>query len=342
MDRLAAMLAFVRVVEAGSFSAAARQLNIGQPAVSRSIAQLERRMGVRLLSRTTHGLTPTEAGRNFCERARRAVEEADEAESSARSAGAGLTGCLRVSAGTTFGSLHLVPCLPFFLAEHPNVSIDLVLEDRPIDLVAEGIDIGLRIGPLRNSSQTVCKLASSRRLVVGAPAYFDRVGIPKTPAQLTDHAAVICTHDCSPGESYSFRRGSSHVRVRMAGRLRVSAGEAVRAAVIAGMGLAVTSEWLFASELAGGVVRPALTEWTLPPADLWLVFPTGRAVSAKARAFATFAKSALVKRSVAREPGVKSSLDERGTNMFSGERGASDVEHPAETRRPRHEYATCA
>src|SRR5215469_15249509 len=119
MDRLSAMRTFVRVVDTRSFSAAAEHLNLSQPSVSKSIARLESRLGVRLLMRSTHGLSPTEAGRNFCERARRAIEEADEADLAARAAGAGYTGRLRVSAGVTFGSLHIVPNLPTFLAAHP-------------------------------------------------------------------------------------------------------------------------------------------------------------------------------------------------------------------------------
>lgn len=154
MDRLAAMRTFVRVVDTGSFSGAAKHLNIGQPTVSKSIAQLERWPGVRLLVRSAHGLRPTEAGQSFCERARRALDEADEAECAARRAGQGLSGRLRVSAGVTFGSLHVVPRLPLFLAMHPNLSIDLILDDRAIDLIKEGIDIGLRIGPIRDFSQT--------------------------------------------------------------------------------------------------------------------------------------------------------------------------------------------
>ena len=149
MDRLAVMATFVRVVETGSFTAAARHQNMSQPSVSKSVARLEEALGVRLLMRSTRGLAPTEAGRNFCERARRVVEQADEAIQAARSVGSGLQGRLRVSVGTALGKLHLMPLLPVFLAEHPYLSIDLVLEDRSIDLIEEGIDIGFCLSPLR-------------------------------------------------------------------------------------------------------------------------------------------------------------------------------------------------
>jgi DNA-binding transcriptional LysR family regulator len=296
MDRLAVMRAFVRVVDARSFSAAARHLNVSQPAMSKSIAQLERRLGVRLLIRSTQGLTPTEAGQSFLPRARRALEEADEAELAARGAAAGFTGRLRVSLGVTFGSLYVVPRLPVFLAAHPDLSIDLVLDDRPIDLIGEGIDIGVHIGPLRDSSQTACKLATCRRLVLGTPEYFERAGIPKAPADLTEHAAISYPYDCGANDTYCFRHGASKMTLKLPGRLRVSAVEAMRAAVMAGMGLAVTPEWLFLFELARGDVRPVLTDWTLAASDLWLLLPAGRTASAKARAFASFVKSEVLKR----------------------------------------------
>ena len=177
MDRLAAMQAFVRVVEAGSFSAAARALNMGQPAISKTVAQLEARLGVRLLMRSTHGLAPTEAGQSFYERAKRSIEEADEAEAVARGAGKGLTGRLRVSAAVTFARLHIVPHLPKFLAAHPGLTMDVVLDDRIIDLIEEGVDVALRMGPLANStSLTARKLASGQHHVLGNSGLFRPVG----------------------------------------------------------------------------------------------------------------------------------------------------------------------
>ena len=295
MDRLAAMETFVRVVETGSFSAAARHLNIGQPAVSKSIAQLEDRLGVRLLMRSTRRLIPTEAGLNFCQRARRAIEEADEAELAARGADAGLAGRLRVSAGVTFGKLHLVPRLPAFLAAHPNLSLDLILEDRVIDPIEEGIDIGLRFGPLPDSSLRARKVATSPRSVLGTPAYFERAGIPTNPAELKAHAAVIYTQDRGGSDTWNFRQGKSEMSVSISGRLRVSASEGLRAAVLGGMGLAITSQLTFAPELACGAVRVVLDEWSLPTSELFAVFPSGRMGNAKARAFVSFVESEVHK-----------------------------------------------
>ena len=170
MDRLAAMEAFVLVVDTGSFSAAARRLKVGQPAVSKWVVQLEERLGVKLLVRTTRGLTATEAGLNYYERARRSIEEADEAESAARGAGSGLTGRLRICGAVTFARIHLMPRLPEFLARHPELEMEVVLDDRNIDLVQEGIDVALRMGQLSDSSLTAKRIASGRHVVVGTPA----------------------------------------------------------------------------------------------------------------------------------------------------------------------------
>lgn len=292
MDRLAAMETFVRVVETGSFSAAARGLNIGQPAVSKTVAQLEERLGVRLLMRSTRRLSPTEAGQGFYDRAKRAIEEADEAELVARGAGTSLTGRLRVAAGVTLARLHLVPQLPKFLAAHPHLSVDMVLNDRRFDLVQEGMDVALRAGSLGDSSMTARKLAASPRYVLGTPAYFARAGVPATPADLLQHSAVVYTH-MSGGDSWSFRQGSTEVSVSVTGRLRVSAAEGVRAGVLAGLGLTVASAWMFSPELLSGAVHVVLADWILPPMDLWAVYPAGRMASAKARAFAAFAEAEL-------------------------------------------------
>jgi DNA-binding transcriptional LysR family regulator len=293
MDRLGVMETYIRVLETGSFSAAARHLNVGQSAVSKSIAHLEERLGVRLLMRSTRRLTPTEAGQTYYEHARRAIEEAEEADLAARNAGALLTGHLRISAGVTFGRLHLVPHLAAFLEAHPKLSIDLVLDDRTIDLIEEGVDIGLRFGPLRDSSLIGRKVATTRRLVLGTPDYFDRAGIPTAPAELIGHEAVIYTRDRGGSDTWIFRKGDSETSVTISGRLRVSASEGVRAAVLNDMGLAVVSQWMFAPELAYGAVRAVLAEWTLPKIELWAVFPTGRMANAKARAFAAFVENEI-------------------------------------------------
>lgn len=291
MDRLAAMETFVYVVETGSFSAAARRLNIGQPAVSKTIAQLEARLAVRLLLRSTRGLTPTEAGLAFFERSKRAIEEADEADNAARGVASGLTGNLRICAAVTFGRLHIVPHLGSFLDQHPQLNIDLMLDDRNINLVEEGVDIALRMGALNDSGLTARKIAECRRVVLGTPAYFEKHGEPTCPADLSKHQAVV--YSLAGGAYWPFKKAGEEHPVIISGRLRVSAAEGLREAVLAHLGLTTASEWMFAPELANGAVREVMTQWTLPNQDLWAVFPTGRMASAKARAFVDFVQGLL-------------------------------------------------
>ncbi|MEP9355444.1 LysR family transcriptional regulator [Xanthobacter sp. KR7-65] len=290
MDRFQAMQAFVTVVETGSFSAAARRIGVGQPAISKTIAQLEDRLQVRLLVRSTHSLAPTDAGVRFYERARSAIREAEEAELEARGAGAGLTGRLRVSAATTFARLLIVPRLPEFLARHPDIEIDVLLDDRVIDLVSEGIDLALRMGELTDSAAIARRIARGRRSVLATPDYLARAGTPLVPADLAMHEAIVYSQ---LGGSWTFRRNGTEASVAVRGRVQLSAAEGIRAAVLAHMGLTVNSDWMFAPELESGVVRRVLEDWELPPVDLWAVYPTGRLASAKARAFADYVESIL-------------------------------------------------
>src|SRR6266446_5362539 len=175
MDRLAALEIFVRVVDSGPFSAVARHQRIGQPAVSKAVVQLEEWLGVSLLMRSTRSVVPTEAGRIFYERAKRTIEEADEA------------------------------VLAAFLAEHPDLDIELVLDDRNVDLVNEGIDVALRMGAMPDSNMTARRIAEGRHIVVAAPAYLQRHGTPMSPGELISHQAVIYTRG-GGGESWTFRK----------------------------------------------------------------------------------------------------------------------------------------
>ena len=263
------------VVDTGSFSAAARRLKVGQPAVSKLVAQLEERLGVKLLVRTTRGLTATEAGLKYYERARRSIEEADEAESAARGAGSGLTGRLRICGAVTFARIHLMPRLPEFLTRHPQLEMEVVLDDRNIDLVQEGIDVALRMGQLSDSSLTAKRIASGRHVVVGTPAYFARTGEPTAPDDLAAHQAVIYDQG-GGGRDWTFQRDDAEIAVTLKGRLRVSAAEGVRAAVLANAGIAVASEWMFSPEIADRTVQMVLQDWELRRIDLWVVFPAGR------------------------------------------------------------------
>ena len=292
MDRLREMEFFVRVVEAGSFSAAARDLKLGQPALSKTIAGLEERLGVRLLVRSTRLVVPTEAGTAFYERAVRSIAEANEADAVAQGEGAGLQGRLRISLPVTFARLHLIPKLGSFLDAHSRLRLELVMDDRIVDLVAENIDAALRLGTLSDSSLTARKLAQSERFVVASPGYLEKRGVPSSPTDLLEHDGIIYGQR-SGGQEWLFRRGTSETSIHLRARLTLSAAEGVREAVLAGQGFAITSRWMFAPELKSGAVIPVLTEWSLPAMKLWAIYPAGKLTSTKARAFVKWFETAM-------------------------------------------------
>ena len=292
MDRLAAMETFICAVETGSFSAAAKLLRVGQPAVSKTIAALEESLGTRLLLRTTRGLTPTEAGQTYYDAARRTLDQANEADAAVRGVGSGFTGRLRISAATTFASLHVIPYLGPLLKQHPELNVEVILDDRSVDLVEEGIDVSLRMGVLEDSSMTARKIAQGRRRIIATPAYFQCYGVPEHPGDLEAHQAVIYNR-AGGGDTWPMHRDDVTYSATVGGRLRVSAAEGVRAAVRANLGLAMASQWMFAPELASGEVVTVLDDWTLPPIDVWAVFPAGRMTSAKARVFVDYVAALL-------------------------------------------------
>jgi DNA-binding transcriptional LysR family regulator len=229
---------------------------------------------------------------SFYVRAKRSIEEAEEAVLAARGAGAALSGKLRISASVCFGRLHIMRQLDRFLEKHPELEIDMVLDDRPINLVEEGIDVAFRSGSLADSTLVARKLGQARRLVMATPNYFAKHGEPKTPAELIAHQTVIYTPD-GGGVSWTFRQGSAETSVAVSGRLKVTAAEGMREAVFAHLGIAITSEWNFAPELASGIVKAVLNDWELPSLDLWAVYPTGRMASVKAREFASFVETCI-------------------------------------------------
>jgi DNA-binding transcriptional LysR family regulator len=314
MDRLAALEVFVRVVDTGSFSAVARRQRIGQPAVSKAVVQLEEWLGVSLLMRSTRSVVPTEAGRLFYEHAKRMTEEADEAVVAARGSASGLSGKLRVSTSVFFGRLHVIPNLSAFLAVHPDLDVELVLDDRIVDLVNEGIDVALRIGAMPDSKMTARRIAEGRRIIVATPAYLQRHGTPKSPGELVSHQTVIYTGR-SGSESWTFRKAGEEVPVVLQGQLKVTAAEGLREAVNSDIGLGVCSEWAFSPELRSGKFVEVLEDWALPTTNLSAVYPTGRLASTRARAFVSF-----VERFMTRPDSVSPQWERATTEAFKKER----------------------
>lgn len=303
MDRLQAMQTFVRVVESGSFSAVARELNATQSAVSKQVAALERTLGARLLSRTTRSLALTEEGQRYFEQARRIVAEVAEAESVVRGAAQQLNGWLRVAAAVGFGRLVLLPVVQRFLAAHPAVRVDLRLNDGFIDLVEEGIDVAVRVGDLADSALLARRVGHTRRQVLASRSYVRRhargAAAPRMPADLLKHNCIVYTELATRNE-WRFTAGpgaeapvGTQQSVRVAGNLQTNSSEVIRAAVLDGHGIGYSPVWLFAGELASGDVVPLLTDWQAPELPMHLVSPPARRGSAKVRAFGDHVAAAL-------------------------------------------------
>ena len=239
---------------------------------------------MRLLVRSTRRLSPTEAGQAFYERARRAIDEADDADATARGLATGLEGRLRVCAPVTFARLHIAPRLGAFLETHPKLRLEAVMDDRNVDLLEENIDLAFRLGDLPDSTLTARRIATGPLLLLASPEYVARFGAPSAPGDLLAHHAVVYGQQVG-GTEWPFKQGTSEISVSVPSRIVFTAAEGVREGVLAGIGVAIASSWMFAPELADGRVVPLLPDWTLPPIDLWALFPAGRLPSAKARAF---------------------------------------------------------
>jgi DNA-binding transcriptional LysR family regulator len=274
------MRAFARVYETHSFSAAAKNLSLSQPSISKAVAQLEQELGIQLFLRSTRGLTPTDAGQKFYEHAIRTLDEADMAR-------------LRVSGTITFMSQHIIPRLPVFLERHPNLIVDMLLDDGNIGLVEEGAEVALRMGKLASSNLTARKIGQCRRIAIAAPSYLEKHGTPKEPVDLEKHAAIVLSRG-EGGEHVTFSRDDVSIEVMLQPKMRVNALEGLRAAVLAGVGVAVASEWIVESELQRGQVVEVLSDWSMQSLDLWMVLPNeGRHASSKVRAFIAFVEDQL-------------------------------------------------
>lgn len=288
MDRLSGMAVFVRVVEEESFSAAARVLGMSKSAVSKQVAALEERLGARLLNRTTRRLALTDAGAAFHERAARILADAEEAETAVSQLSAAPRGVLRVNAPVTFGIQHLGPLLPAFMAAYPDLAVEVSLNDRFVDLVEEGFDVAVRVGRLPDSSLIARRLAPVRRLVVASPAYVEAHGMPTGPEDLRGHSCLHYTYQLR-GDAWSLTGPDGRVaEVRVAGRLRANNGDILRAALLAGMGVAYTPSFIVGRDLAEGRLVRLLPGWEDTTAAVYAVHPHSRLVAPKVRAFVDY------------------------------------------------------
>jgi DNA-binding transcriptional LysR family regulator len=291
-DRLQELTAFVRAGQTGSFSRVARELGVSQPSISRMVARLEARLGVKLLLRTTRQVTLTDAGRMFLDRARQILGQLDDAENAARGLDS-LRGTLRVALPGAFGIREVIPRLAGFMVQHPKLSIDLLMSDRTEDLIAEGADIALRLGPLADSGFGARLLAKTPRLAVASPAYLARKGTPQTPADLAGHDCILGP-GLSGASGWSFTRAGRATSVTVRGPIKVGSADGVVACAKAGLGIAIASRWMCRAELEAGELVAILSNYQLDGIELHAVYPGGRGPSLKVRAFSDYFADQLV------------------------------------------------
>jgi DNA-binding transcriptional LysR family regulator len=295
MDRAEAMAVFVQVAEHRSFAAAARRLNRSPAAVSRVVGELEARLGVRLLNRTTRAVSLTEAGERFLAGARRVLTDLEEIERAAAGEGTAPRGELRATAPILFGRLHVLPIVTEFLNRFPDVSVTLNLLDRPVDLVEEGLDIAVRIGPLAESSAVATRVGAVRRIVVASPHYLAQHGTPKAPADLGQHA-VVAFSGIAGVERWVFHDTSNETSVAIRARLVVSTAEAALDAVRAGFGITRVLSYQAADDISRGSLVRLLSAHETDELPIHLLYPGGRHPAPKLRAFVDFARPRLRRR----------------------------------------------
>jgi DNA-binding transcriptional LysR family regulator len=284
MDPLDGIAAFVSVIDAGSFSAAARRLKLSKSAVSAHLQRLEQRLGVRLLNRTTRRLAVTEAGAAYYRHCARILAEAEAAEQAASALQREPRGTLRISAPDSFGWMHVAPAIPDFLARYPELALDIALSPRPVNLVDEGIDLAIRIGVIEDPSLVVRRLAPSRFVLCAAPAYLDRAGAPREPRDLASHHC-LCVSLVSWGNAWRFVGAKGEERVAVSGVLRSNNAEMLRGAALDGLGIALLPSWAVGDELASGRLKRVLPDWEPPASSIYAVYPGNRLLTAKVRAF---------------------------------------------------------
>lgn len=279
------LAAFVTVAETGSFTEAAKKLGRDASIVSRRVSQLERQLGVSLLSRTTRRVALTEIGARYHRRVQALLEELSIASQEASDIAASPQGLLRVSVPVTFGRQWIAPLLPRFIANHPRIKLDVRLSDRFVDVVAEGFDVAIRVGRLRDSSLTARKIASYRNLLVAAPSYLDAHGKPRTPEDLKGHSCIgFTSYEGWP--DWSLRKAGKRKTIRPQGPLMADNSEVVLSAAIAGAGITFTADWLAGPAIRNGKLVEVLPGWGgKEDGGVYAVLPPGRLVPAKARLF---------------------------------------------------------
>ena len=295
MDRFHELSAFIDVVEAGGFTAAARRTGDSQSAVSKSIGALEQRLGVVLFNRNTRSVTLTDQGRRYYDRAKPLLDGMDDAESELTNSTHSVSGLIRIAASGTFGRLHILPLIPDLLSLHPGLQVDLVLSDFVRDMVEDGIDLAIRVGPVNDPDAIAKRVASTPLVCVGSRRYFEQRGIPKTPAALVDHNCLLYGGLTEPTH-WPFVGPEGRFSVPVRGNLTSNSVETIRAGVLAGVGIGRFAKVSLADDLRDTEVITVLDEFMSDTRDISLIWPRRRFVPARVRRVTDFFAEAIPRR----------------------------------------------
>jgi DNA-binding transcriptional LysR family regulator len=287
MDLSSELGFFYQLARSGSLTATARELNLTPPAISKRLTQLEARLGVRLLNRTTRKVSLTEEGELYYREAARILSDIEQLEQTVTSRRAVPRGLVRVNATFGFGHRYLAPAISQFVRQYPEVRVQLQLTDKPINLADEGYDVGIRLGKLEDARLIARRIAPNRQLLVAAPSYLKRRGVPGHPAELARHDCLVIRENDAYG-AWKFTRKAETETVRVSGTLASNNGEVVRNWGLEGHGIMLRSEWDLAEHLRRGKLVEILPEWRAPDADIHAVFPQRLHLSAKVRVLIDF------------------------------------------------------
>jgi DNA-binding transcriptional LysR family regulator len=284
MDRFHLMAVYVAVAEEESFAGGARRLGMSPPAVTRAVASLEERLGVKLLTRTTRFVRATDAGQRYLEQARRIIADADEADEAVAGVNAAPRGQLTVTAPVLFGRMFVTPSIVEYLRRFPEMSISAVFLDRVVNLLEEGMDVGVRIGELPDSSMKAIGVGHVRRVVCAAPDYLKKNGIPRAPADLAKHT-IVAASAVSPSVDWKFTTGKKTASVKLTPRLTVTSNEAAIVAAVQGFGVTRLLSYQIAAFLESGQLKAVLSDYEPPRLPIHILHSEGRQTSAKVRTF---------------------------------------------------------
>lgn len=291
MKSVSDRVVFTTTVDEGSLTRAAERLGLSLAVCSKRLAMLEKRLGVRLLNRTTRRQHLTDEGAVYYEHCLRIQEDIDMMESSLAGMRDTVQGTLRVTTSASFGRKHISPVVPEFLKQHPGIKLQLMMTDNIVDMVAEGIDVGIRIGALADSSLVAVKLAPNRRVLCAAPAYLDEAGTPGTPEDLTAHQCLILSSKGASSDVWKLETRKKITRVPVSSAVTSNSGEVVRDAAVGGLGIAIKSIWDITDELRNGDLVTVLDDFPLTPMDIYAIYHNRRFVAPKVRAWIEFFKA---------------------------------------------------